>query len=138
VSPKVVVDGIVRAAGGVVVRGHGGDREVMLIHRPHREDWTFPKGHLEPGESDLEAACREVAEETGLVVTPVRELGASAYLDKNGRPKAVRYWEMRVEDGTAAGIPDDEVDEARWVTIADAALLLTYPDDRALLSDLDR
>ena len=56
---------MVRAAGGVVVRGDGDDREVVLVHRPKYDDWTLPKGKAEPGESDEDCAVREVEEETG-------------------------------------------------------------------------
>ncbi len=136
-SPKVVIDGVVRAAGGLVVRTGEQGREVVLIHRPHRSDWSFPKGHLEPGESDLDAACREVTEETGFAVIPVRELGESAYIDQAGRPKSVRYWEMQVDESGSAVHHDDEVDEVRWVSTTEAAELLTYADDRALLAHLD-
>jgi 8-oxo-dGTP pyrophosphatase MutT (NUDIX family) len=136
VSPKVVIDGVVRAAGGLVVREGPAGHEVVLIHRPHRGDWSFPKGHLEVGESDLDAACREVSEETGIAVTPVRELGESSYVDRMGRAKSVRYWEMRAVDDKVPGLPDDEVDEVRWVTIDEAARLLTYPGDGALLARL--
>jgi 8-oxo-dGTP pyrophosphatase MutT (NUDIX family) len=137
VSPKVIVDGVVRAAGGLVVRMGVDGREVALIHRPHRDDWSFPKGHLEPGETDLEAACREVAEETGLAVAADRELGECAYTDRFGRPKKVRYWQMHLVADAPGVQPDDEVDEVRWVPVHDAAALLTYPADRVMLDHLD-
>ena len=91
---------VVRAAGGVVVRGTGAATEVLLVHRPAYDDWTFPKGKGEPGESDEECAVREVEEETGLLCTLGRELASTEYVDGKGRPKSVRYWVMEVVGGT--------------------------------------
>jgi 8-oxo-dGTP diphosphatase len=104
---------------------------VLLVHRPQYGDWTFPKGKVEPGESDEECAVREVEEETGLVCTLGRELESSSYLDAKKRPKTVRYWAMEVVGGRLRF--DFEVDDARWVTLDDAAKLLTYPRDVDLL-----
>ena len=114
---------IVRAAGGVVER----DGRVLLVHRPRYDDWTFPKGKAEEGESDEECALREVREETGLTCTLERELGTTEY-----RGKRVRWWRMRPL-GDIEFVPNDEVDEIRWLDPAAAAALLTYPDDRELL-----
>jgi 8-oxo-dGTP diphosphatase len=117
----------VRAAGGVVQR----DGEVLLVHRPRYDDWTFPKGKLEEGESDEECALREVHEETGLRCVLEEELGETEYT-VDGAPKRVRWWRMRplADDGFA---PNDEVDELRWLEPAAAIELLTYRPDRALL-----
>ncbi|HKY13582.1 MAG TPA: NUDIX hydrolase [Microthrixaceae bacterium] len=135
---RVVVDGVVRAAGGVVCRPGPDGTEVLVVHRPRRHDWSFPKGHLQPGENDQTAALREVEEETGHRCRPVRELGETRYL-VDGRPKAVRYWLMHPDlgpDGSASdGCPDgDEVDETRWIPVIDALDLLTHALDRDLLS----
>jgi 8-oxo-dGTP diphosphatase len=113
----------VRAAGGVVER----DGRVLLVHRPRYDDWTFPKGKVEAGESDEQCALREVREETGLTCALERELGTTEYGGKR-----VRWWRMRPLDDTEL-VPNDEVDEIRWLEPADAAALLTYPDDRGLL-----
>jgi 8-oxo-dGTP pyrophosphatase MutT (NUDIX family) len=123
----------VRAAGGVVRRaGPGGETEVLLVHRPKYDDWTIPKGKLEPGEGDLGAALREVEEETGLRCLVGRELPGVSYKDRNGRDKAVRYWEMTPASGTF--VPNDEVDEVRWLAPAEAMDLLTYERDREVLA----
>jgi 8-oxo-dGTP pyrophosphatase MutT (NUDIX family) len=123
-----VTDGVVRAAGGVVVRGD----DVLLVHRPRYDDWTFPKGKAEEGERDEECALREVHEETGLRCELDDELTATSYVDQKGRPKRVRWWRMDVvaDDGFT---PNDEVDELRWVDAATAAALLSYERDLALL-----
>src|SRR5690606_15557711 len=106
-------DGRVRAAGGVVWRPAGSGIEVLVCHRPHRHDWTFPKGKLEAGESFEAAARREVAEETGFVCALGADLGSVHYTDHRGRPKVVRWWAMQVESGSFT--PNGEVDEVRWL-----------------------
>jgi len=121
------VSGVVRAAGGVVCR----DGNVLLVHRPKYDDWTFPKGKAERGESDEACALREVREETGLECRLLDELAATEYVDSRGRPKRVRWWRMHVVGGDF--MPTDEVDEIRWLASADAAQLLTYGRDLALL-----
>ncbi|MBK9179527.1 MAG: NUDIX hydrolase [Acidimicrobiales bacterium] len=117
-----------RAAGGVVVRpAHGAGVEVLVVHRPKYDDWSLPKGKLDPGETEAACARREVWEETGLRCSLGRELATVEYHDRFGRPKTVRYWEMQVEGGTFE--PNREVDEIRWLPPDEAASLLTYPRD---------
>jgi len=123
----------VRAAGGVVWRSGAGGLEFLLVHRPRYEDWTLPKGRLEPGERWEDAAVREVEEETGLRCALGRELSPIGYSDHRGRPKVVRYWLMEAADPQAFE-PNDEVDEVRWLPSPDADRLLTYPRDRDVLA----
>jgi 8-oxo-dGTP diphosphatase len=115
----------VRAAGGVVLDEDG---LLVLVHRPRYDDWTLPKGKLDPGESFEEAALREVEEETGLRCRLVRELPAIEYRDDKGRAKLVRYWLMEV-DADSGFVPNDEVDELRRLPIDEALGLLTYDRD---------
>jgi 8-oxo-dGTP diphosphatase len=124
---------LVRAAGGIVIRGDGADPRVALVHRPRYDDWTFPKGKLDRGESDERAALREVYEETGIRCRLGAFVGAVTYRDRNGRPKVVRYWVMSPGDDGAAYTPTDEVDDVRWIDLEEAAAVLTYPHDRDLL-----
>jgi 8-oxo-dGTP diphosphatase len=121
----------IHAAGGVVVR----DGQVALVHRPRYDDWTLPKGKLDPGESFEEAALREVQEETGLRGRLVRELPATAY-GVTGRPKVVRYWLMDVAH-EGPFVPNDETDQLRWVAPDEALRLLTYDRDRDVLRAAD-
>ncbi len=114
--------------------GADGAIEVLVVHRPAYDDWSFPKGKLEPGETEQEAAIREVEEETGLRCTLGRELPTTSYRDARGRPKTVRYWLMTSADGRPAAA--NEVDQARFVSLDDAMALLTYSRDRTLLASL--
>ena len=124
---------VVQAAGGVVVRHtRRGEIQVLLVHRPHREDWTFPKGKLEAGESHERCALREVEEETGLRCKLRVELPSSSYMNGKGRLKVVRYWTMDPRNGRAG--PRNEVGAIRWVSVGEAATLLTYPRDREILT----
>jgi 8-oxo-dGTP pyrophosphatase MutT (NUDIX family) len=136
-----VVEPEVRAAGGLVwrevvladERGETRDGvEIVLVHRPRYDDWSFPKGKLDKHETYEDAAVREVAEETGLVCELGRELPSTEYLDSKGRRKLVRYWAMRVVD-VEPWTANDEVDLRRWVTVDEAAGMLSYAHDRALL-----
>jgi len=133
---------LVRAAGGVVVRPGAHGLEVLLVHRPRYDDWSFPKGKQDPGETDEATARREVAEETGLTCTLGDLIGDVRYTDHRGRPKVVRYWRMAADPGPAtdpdvAGFtPNDEVDALRWCAPDEAATLLSYAHDRALLHHL--
>ena len=125
----------VRAAGGLVRRRVDGRVLTVLVHRPRYDDWSFPKGKLHDGESFEEAALREVLEETGLECRIDGELPALRYPDQDGRPKVVRYWSMDLIAGSDLH-PIDEVDEARWLTLAEARTMLSYDRDRAVLDAL--
>jgi 8-oxo-dGTP pyrophosphatase MutT (NUDIX family) len=118
----------VKAAGGVVRR----EGTVAVAHRPRYDDWSFPKGKLDPGESWEEAALREVEEEIGLRCRLGAELSAVEYTVPRGR-KVVRYWLMEPESGAFA--PNEEVDEVRWLSPTEAEGLLSYEHDRALLRE---
>jgi 8-oxo-dGTP diphosphatase len=120
----------IQAAGGVLVR----DGRVAVVHRPRYDDWTLPKGKLDPGEESEQAALREVWEETGFRARLGGELPSTSYTDRKDRPKRVRYWLMEPESGEFA--PNDEVDELRWLTPTEARELLTYDRDSELLKDL--
>jgi 8-oxo-dGTP pyrophosphatase MutT (NUDIX family) len=110
----------VQAAGGVVNRlGGEGEFEVLLVHRPRYDDWTIPKGKLEPGETHEQAAVREVEEETGFHCELGRELPSTSYHDSKGRPKTV--------------LPHREVDEIRWLSLRAARELLSHRHDHDVL-----
>jgi 8-oxo-dGTP pyrophosphatase MutT (NUDIX family) len=122
------------AAGGVVWREPAGPprREVLLVHRPRYDDWSLPKGKLDPGESFEDAALREVWEETGIQARLERELPEVRYAVRE-RPKLVRYWLMSVESVPGSFEPNEEVDELRWLPLERAVELLSYDRDRELV-----
>lgn len=123
----------VRAAGGVVVREGRKGPKLALVHRPHHDDWSLPKGKLEDGESFKQGALREVEEETGFACKLGRELSPVRYRDRKGRRKLVRYWQMRPLGGEFE--QSDEVDELRWVSPSKARKLLDYEHDRELVAE---
>ncbi|PUA81459.1 NUDIX hydrolase [Nocardioides currus] len=127
----------VRAAGAVVTR-KGGD--VLLVHRPRYDDWSFPKGKLDPDEHVTTAAVREVAEETGLDVRLGPALATQRYDTGRGRMKTVNYWVARVQgdDDVSGYLVNDEIDEVEWVPWAEAAERLTYEHDRETLEEARR
>lgn len=124
---------IVHAAGAVLWRP-GTDEEtveVAVIHRPRYDDWSLPKGKVDPGETEPVTAAREVVEETGHRVHLGRRLGVVTYpVDK--RVKKVRYWAARSLGGEFT--PGEEVDELIWVPVKAAIEKLGYKHDREILS----
>jgi 8-oxo-dGTP pyrophosphatase MutT (NUDIX family) len=128
-------DDTVRAAGGAVWRrASDGGVEVVLVHRPRYDDWSLPKGKVDPGETDEQAALREVREEASLVARIGPELPTTTYLDRSGKRKRVRYWAMTVIGGDPTG--DNEVDEAVWLSLPEARARLSYPRDIIVLDAL--
>ncbi len=130
------------SAGGVVVRD---DQVVVIVPTRRAADGSrvlaLPKGHVDPGESAIEAATREVREETGIVAEPVCELGQSRYwYRRDGRTvsKTVHFYLFSYVQGDTAD-HDDEVEQARWIGLADAQQQLTYPAERDMVARaLDR
>lgn len=141
-APNVAVtasgdEPLVLAAGGVVRRPDpsGDGYRLAVVHRPRYDDWSLPKGKLEPDEPAEAGAVREVEEETGLHCRLGPEISLVRYQDRKGRPKQVRYWLMEpVADH--GFVPNDEVDELRWCTPEEAVKLLSYDHDRSLVADL--
>ena len=119
-----------QAAGGVLWRDQDGTVEVAVVHRPRYDDWSLPKGKLDPGELHVVGALREVAEETGFTGVAGRTLGESRYrvLDR-GRdvPKTVRWWSIRATGG--AFVPGPEVDHLQWLDVPSALRRVTAGRD---------
>jgi 8-oxo-dGTP pyrophosphatase MutT (NUDIX family)/phosphohistidine phosphatase SixA len=122
---------VVRAAGVVLLRGTQGRYETLAVHRPHRSDWSLPKGKIDPGEHVITAAIRECDEETGIQAILGARLPTQEYTAL-GQPKTVDYWvaHMKAEEEFQ---PNDEVDELRWVNVQSARHLLTYAHDVTLV-----
>ncbi|TCO43453.1 8-oxo-dGTP diphosphatase [Kribbella antiqua] len=128
------------AAGGVVWRERRGARQVLLVHRPRYDDWSLPKGKLNPHEHVLVGARREIEEETGHQVVLGPPLGVQRYsVRKNGgtAQKLVHYWSATSVDGSDFQ-PNDEVDEIAWLPLEKARTKLSYPRDVDILDQLDR
>ena len=124
----------IRAAGGSVWRMRDGGIQVALVHRARYDDWSLPKGKLEKGESELDAAVREIGEELGSRVAVSRRLPTVTY-DVDGHRKTVSYWAMRHLDGEF--VASDEVDEVAWLPVAQARERCTYEADRGVLDAFD-
>ena len=125
----------VKAAGGLVCRpGPAGLTEIAVVHRAAYDDWSFPKGKLERGETPEAAALREVTEETGLECNLLEPFGCTRYVDRRGAAKTVCYWIMEPTGGRFR--PGLEVDELRWLTASEALDLLSYARDREVMKRL--
>lgn len=122
----------IRAAGGVVWRIENRKVQVALVHRPRYDDWSLPKGKLDPGESELEAAVREVGEEIGSRVTVSRRITRISYPVPGAR-KTVTFWVMRHLGGAFEA--DEEVDEILWAPVKAARSRLTHKIERRVLDE---
>ena len=120
----------IRAAGGVVLDADG---RVAIVHRPRHDDWSLPKGKLDPGEDWEAAALREVLEECGLRCALGAELPPTDYTRRRARQARA----LVADDGGGGpgpGARDGEVDELRWLAPDEAIALLSYPADAALVA----
>jgi 8-oxo-dGTP diphosphatase len=120
------------AAGCVVARRtKKGKPEYLIVHRPRYDDWSLPKGKVDKGEAFLDAALRELKEETGITGTKPRLVGSIGYLTKAGNPKVVRWWLTEVKKGKFT--PNSEVDKVKWLSLKRATRKVTYRNDREVL-----
>lgn len=123
----------IRAAGVVVLDSpaEATERRFLAVHRPHRHDWSLPKGKVDPGETTPCTAVRECDEETGYRVVLGARLPSTHYVSGDAH-KSVDYWvgHVRADEGFA---PGEEVDEIRWVPVSEASAFLTYSDDAAIV-----
>lgn len=126
---------IVQAAGGVIVDPVRKGR-FLVVHRPKYDDWSFPKGKLEPGEDAETGALREVYEETGFHCELLEELTPVHYVTGNRNLKVVRYWLMRPVAGSFT--INDEVDAATWLKRNQALSLLSHAFDHAVAVEAQR
>jgi 8-oxo-(d)GTP phosphatase len=130
----------VLAAGAVVWRRQGDDIELLAVHRPKYDDWTFPKGKADRGERLPVTAVREILEESSVPIRLGAPMTTVRYrLPKTGATKQVSYWIGRpLDDGRITLEPNHEIDEARWVRLDELPELLTYGYDRGLLAEFRR
>jgi 8-oxo-dGTP pyrophosphatase MutT (NUDIX family)/phosphohistidine phosphatase SixA len=127
------------AAGAVVFRRRNGG-EVLLVHRPKYDDWSWPKGKRDPDEHVTATAVREVLEETGVEIRLGRPLPPQYYAVASGRTKTVHYWLGHVlgEDDVSGYSANGEIDQVGWFALDKARKLLTYADDVDLLDRATR
>ncbi|MFT0847324.1 bifunctional NUDIX hydrolase/histidine phosphatase family protein [Actinomycetaceae bacterium L2_0104] len=132
----------VHAAGGIIWRKNGRRLEVVLIHRPRYDDWSFPKGKLKQGEDLRTCAVREITEETRLPVALRRPAGTIRYRLPGGQLKEVTYWicQELPKDHPALRArpqihraPKNEIDKVLWVPLSEAMVMLTSELDREIL-----
>lgn len=123
---------VIRAAGGIMLRGSPSGNEVMIVFRARHEDWTLPKGKLKDGETFQEAALREVEEETGCRCDLGDYLGMISYAHL-GVPKVVMFWRMTVLEERPRS-DDDEITQALWLPVEAAIQCLTYAQEKSLLT----
>jgi 8-oxo-dGTP diphosphatase len=128
---RAAPDALIRAAGGLVWREQAHGPKLAVVHRPKHQDWSLPKGKLEPGESFALAALREVEEETGCRATLGSFAGYTLYSVK-GREKIVLFWNMTV-DRFATFMPNGEIDAIAWLSPAQALERLDHPGEREVL-----
>ena len=124
---------VVQAAGAVCWRETAAGIELLVIHRGDRADVSIPKGKVDPGETPPQTAVREIAEETGLVVTLGAPLGTTEYTMPGGREKIVHYWSAEVSDAAVAEstfAANAEVAAVRWLSVTAARAALSYDLDR--------
>ena len=125
------------AAGAVLWRkGEKKKIEVLIIHRPKYDDWTFPKGKAEIGEPLIACAYREVLEETNIETAFGPYLGEVEYLTNDGKKK-VSFWSAKVIKEKEFN-PNDEVDQLKWVEVTKVKELLTLDTDRKILEQFLR
>jgi 8-oxo-(d)GTP phosphatase len=123
----------IEGAGAVLWQAtNDGDVTIAIIHRPRYDDWSLPKGGVDAGESHIQAAFREVLEETGVKAIFGPEIGTVDY-EVNGVTKEVRYWLAEADQYNAATPNPEEVDATEWLSISDAINKLSNSDDREIV-----
>jgi 8-oxo-dGTP pyrophosphatase MutT (NUDIX family) len=120
-----IVPGLILAAGGILQS----EGRILLVHRARHNDWTVPKGKLDPGESPLQAALREVREETGYTAKAGALAGSIAYMVED-TPKVVLYWRMTPQGRPIPVRDPKEISDIRWVPVGEVLGMLTYAGER--------
>jgi 8-oxo-dGTP diphosphatase len=124
---------MIRAAGALLWRDNSDlSLEVALIHRPRYDDWSLPKGKLEMGETALQCAYREVQEETGIRATFTRQLGTVEY-EESGQEKRVKYWAAHCALTNSEFVPNEEVDQLKWLSPNQALEQATHNSDKSII-----
>lgn len=123
-----------KSCGAVVYRKHHGNTEILLIKHLNSGHWSFPKGHVEEGETEVQTALREIKEETDIdvMIDPTfRE--TVTYFPKKETQKVVVYFMAKAKNFDFTP-QETEIADIRWVDICHAASLLTYENDKTIVS----
>lgn len=124
-----------KSCGALVYRREGDKLMILLLRHRNGGHWSFPKGHVENGESEAETALREIFEETGLSVSLQEGFRhAVAYSPKPGVRKQVVYFLGLADEGQSAVRQEEEIGEIRWMEFQEACRNVSYKNDRGLLA----
>ncbi|XP_063602440.1 bis(5'-nucleosyl)-tetraphosphatase [asymmetrical]-like [Penaeus indicus] len=130
-----------RAAGLVIYRCIATEIQYLLMQASYGDHhWTPPKGHVDPGESDLETALRETQEEAGLSrndFTLLESFKKELKYEVRGKPKTVIYWLAEMNDNSKEVALSEEHQEFRWLPLADACSLAKFPDMISTLEECE-
>ncbi len=128
-------DNVIEAAGGILCRMEGDKQLIALVHRTrYGGEWTLPKGKRNEDESWIEAAKREISEETGCEDVSVGELAGILHYPVDGGIKIVLFWNME-PTGKCEFKKSQEVDDVKWLPPAEAVKMLRYEKERSLIQD---
>ncbi|MCM1528719.1 MAG: NUDIX domain-containing protein [Alistipes sp.] len=122
-----------KSCGAIVYRKYHGNTEILLIKHINSGHWSFPKGHVEPGESEAETAAREIKEETDIdvMIDPTfRE--TVTYSPKKDTMKVVVYFLAKAKN-VEFHPQENEIAEIRWVDISHAGHILSYENDKTIV-----
>lgn len=123
---------IIKKAGAIIMSRDL--KSVALVYRSTKNDWTFPKGHIEEGENEVAAMQREVLEETGMSVEVIKDLPDMIYADGNGKNVRVRmFLTIFVKNNIKEKTENEEVE---WISIDKVAQKLSYPNLREYFSEI--
>jgi len=127
-----------KSCGAIVYRKHHGNLEILLIKHVNSGHWSFPKGHVEEGESEMETALREIKEETGVdvIIDPTFRETVS-YFPRKDTQKIVVYFIAKAKSFDLSP-QEDEIAEIRWVDVGCANTVLTYENDKTIVSKAKR
>jgi len=123
-----------KSCGAIVYRKSHGNIEILLIKHVNSGHWSFPKGHVEGAESEIETAQREIFEETSvevLIDPTFRE--TVTYSPKRDTRKEVVYFLAKAKNMDFTP-QRSEISDIRWVDIVHANNLLTYDNDKTIVS----
>ncbi len=119
-------DNAIKKAGAIVLRDGINGREILLLYRDNQKDWSFPKGHVETGETEQEAMIREIKEETGLDIKALSELPHLSYILPSGHKADLSMFLATPLSADQKPIKEKISDDLQWIQISKAENLLSY------------